>query len=348
MRIQSSELSMQAAHARRDAQTERVQLQVWRAPAAAPRPDTLTLSERAIAAGALPAAAELDADPAATSGEDALPPKLALIRQVLEDLLGIQIEFYEPGVEEPASAGGPPPAQDDAPVSRAPADGGGFELRRVRTRESSEQLQVQVQGRVVTADGREIDLNLRLDLQRHWQETRTEVVAREGVEAPRRKDPLVINLSGAPAAFEPARITFDLDADGVAEAIPNVTAASGFLALDRDGSGTIDDGRELFGARSGDGFAELAALDDDGNGWIDETDAAWQALRVWRRDAAGQDSLQTLAQAGVGALHVNAVQGAFEYRDAGQAPVAEVRGTGVWLRESDGVAGSLQQLDFFV
>lgn len=337
MRIQSSELSLQAAHARRDARQERVELQVWRAPAAAPRPDTVSLSERAIASGALPS-------PATTDDDDALPPQLALIRQVLEDLFGIQIEIYQPDGE-------PTAASDDAPsaeIPRAPADGGGFELRRVRTREESELLQVDVQGRVVTADGRRIDLSLHLELQRQWRETRTEVITREGVEAPKRKDPLVINLSGAPAAFESGRIDFDLDADGVADSIPNVTAASGFLALDRNGNGTIDDGTELFGARSGNGFAELAALDDDGNGWIDETDRAWQTLRIWRRDASGEDRMQTLGQAGVGALHVRAVQGAFEYRDAEQAPIAENRATGLWLRESDGAAGSMQQLDFFV
>lgn len=336
MRIQSSELSLQAAHARRDAQHERVEIEVWRPPSDAPRPDTLTLSERAIAAGALPSPADAQGD--------GLPPRLALIRQVLEDLFGIEIQIYTPESEAVAEAGAEPPP---GPISRAPADGGGFELRRVRTRESSEHLQVEVQGQVETADGRRIDLQLRLDLQRQWRETRTEVLAREGVEAPKRKDPLVINFSG-PAAFESNRIEFDLDADGVAESIPNVTAASGFLALDRDGNGTIDDGRELFGARSGDGFAELAQLDDDGNGWIDETDEAWQALRIWRRDASGEDRVQTLAQTGVGALHVGAVKGAFEYRDAEQAPIAEVRATGVWLREADGAAGSLQQLDFFV
>ena len=336
MRIQSSELSLQAAHARRDAQHERVEIQVWRPPSGAPRPDTPTLSERAIAAGALPSPADVGADP--------LPAQLSLIRQVLEDLFGIEIRIYTPGGTPGAAAGAEPPP---APIARAPGDGGGFELRRVRTRESSERLQVEVQGRVETADGRRIDLHLRLDLQRQWRETRTEIVAREGVDAPRRKDPLVINFAG-PAAFEPDRIEFDLDADGVADSIPNVTAASAFLALDRNANGTIDDGTELFGARSGDGFAELAVLDDDANGWIDETDRAWQALRIWRRDASGEDHVQTLAQAGVGALHVGAVRVAFEYRDAQQAPIAENRATGLWLRESEGTAGSMQQLDFFV
>lgn len=349
MRIQSSELSLQASHARRDAQHERIEIEVWRAPAAAPRPDTLSLSERAIAAGAMPSPAEIDGATGMEGGE--LSPQLSLIRQVLEDLLGVDIEVYGAPSRDASQTQGtsaePTPAPTRAP-SRAPADGGGFELRRVRTRESSEQLQVEAQGRVVTADGRHVSFSLRVDLQREWRETRTEIVAREGVEAPRRKDPLVINLSGSAAAFDTDRITFDLDADGVAESIPNITSASGYLALDRDGSGAIEDGSELFGARSGDGFTELAALDDDGNGWIDETDRAWQTLRIWRRDASGTDRVQTLEQAGVGALSLTAVRGDFEYRDAAQTPVAEVRATGLWLRESDGLAGSMQQLDLFV
>lgn len=343
MRIQSSDLTLQASHARLDARNERVELEVWQPPAAAPRPDTLSLSERAMAAGAMPSPADIEAD--ADTADDGLSAQLSLIRQVLEGLLGIRIQIYRP---DPEASTPTPIPEAQAPISRAPADGGGFELRRLRTREENERLQIDVQGRVETADGRRIDLNLHVDLQRQWRETRTEILAREGDEAPKRKDPLVINLGGAAAAFDGQRIDFDLDADGLAESIPNVTAASGYLALDRDGSGAIENGGELLGTRSGDGFAELAALDDDGNGWIDETDGAWQSLRIWRRDASGADRLQTLAQAGVGALHVGAVQGAFEYRDAEQTPLAEVRASGLWLRESDGTPGSLQQLDLFV
>ena len=47
-------------------------------------------------------------------------------------------------------------------------------------------------------------------------------------------------------------------------------SGSGFLALDKNGNGKIDDGSELFGTKSGDGFADLAEYDSDGNGWIDE------------------------------------------------------------------------------
>lgn len=338
MRIQSSDVAFQSAHQRRDFASETVELETWRAPASAPRPDTVTISERAIAASALPAA------DGAERSEDGLAPKLFLIKQVLEDLFGFEIEVYQPDAQDPAEA-----APADAmrqPPRRAPTTGEGFELRLLRTREESERLSVAAQGVVRTADGRELRVALQLDLQRDYRET-SEIVMRGGSEAPQRKDPLVINLSASSVAFDRERIAFDLDADGVAEQIPNVTAASGFLALDRSGNGRIDDGAELFGARSGNGFAELAQLDDDGNGWIDESDAAFTQLRIWRRDAQGGEQMQTLAEAGVGALHLGQAQGAFEIRDAAQNAVAEVRGTGLYLRES-GQAGSLQQLDFFV
>lgn len=338
MRIQSSELAFQAAHQRSDRAFERVSIETWRARDSAPRPDTVSLSERAIAASALPAP---------DSGSSAVSPKLALVKLVLEDLLGFEIEVYDPA-RDPVDPAADAPAEPalQRPPRRAPTSGAGFELSVLRTREETERLTVTAQGVVRTADGRELQIALGLDLQRSFRET-SEVVVRGGTEAPKRKDPLVINLTTQSVAFERERIAFDLDADGVAEQIPNVTSASGFLALDRSGNGRIDDGSELFGARSGNGFAELAQLDDDANGWIDESDAAFTQLRIWRRDAQGGEQVQSLTEAGVGALHLGEARGDFEIRDTDQTPVAEVRSTGLYLHES-GQAGSLQQLDFFV
>lgn len=338
MRIQSGEVAFQSAHQRRDFASQMLELETWRAPARAPRPDTVSISERAIAATAMP-----DVD-GVNRSDDGLGPKLFLIKQVLEDLFGFEIKVYRP--ESPELADPAPADTMQQPPRRAPTNGDGFELRLLRTRDESERLSVAAQGVVRTADGREIRFALRLDLQREYRET-SEIVLRGGSEAPQRKDPLVINLSASSVSFERERIAFDLDADGVAEQIPNVTAASGFLALDRNGNGRIDDGSELFGARSGNGFAELAQLDDDGNGWIDESDAAFAQLRIWRRDAQGSEQVQTLAEAGVGALHLGSARGDFEIRASDQTPLAEVRSTGLYLRES-GQVGSLQQLDFFV
>src|SRR5690606_22817344 len=121
----------------------------------------------------------------------------------------------------------------------------------------------------------------------------------------RLKDPLVLDFGGPAAALSDVRFDFDLDGDGRKEQLP-LLRGSGFLAFDRNANGRIDDGRELFGPASGDGFAELAQL-DDGNGWIDEADAAWSQLRLWSPDADGKGRLQTLNEAGVGAFYLGRV-----------------------------------------
>ena len=59
------------------------------------------------------------------------------------------------------------------------------------------------------------------------------------------------------------------------------TTTTIFLALDLNGDGRINNGSELFGALSGNGFADLAQYDSDANGWIDENDEIFQRLKVW-------------------------------------------------------------------
>ena len=162
-----------------------------------------------------------------------------------------------------------------------------------------------------------------------------------------RKDPLVINFEGNAAELTGEKFDFDIDADGVDDRISFVSSASGFLALDRNGNGRIDDGHELFGARTGDGFAELAAYDSDGNGWIDENDAIFAELRIWTKDSSGADQLGTLAQHNIGALYLGQAATPFDLKDAQYNQHGQILSTGVYLFE-DGRAGTMQQLDLFV
>ena len=160
----------------------------------------------------------------------------------------------------------------------------------------------------------------------------------------RKTDPLVINLQGdfnhlANTAFE-----FDLDNDGDEETISFAGAGSGFLAIDRNNDGVINNGGELFGPSSGNGFAELAALDEDKNGFIDEGDSAFQELKVWLKDASGNDQLLTLADAKVAAIGVTSGQSQFQINDAYNNPQGSARQTGVFIAES-GQVGSVQQID---
>jgi hypothetical protein len=163
------------------------------------------------------------------------------------------------------------------------------------------------------------------------------------VGGPKAQDPLVLNFQAATTALGSRRISFDLDLDGKADSVATPAGGSLFLALDRNRNGRFDDGSELFGARTGDGFAELAALDDDGDGWIDEDDAAFDQLRVWD----GEKTTLSLREAGVGAIHVGSVATPFTLGGSDATATGLVRSTGVWLAETGG-AHTVQQVDIVV
>ena len=103
-------------------------------------------------------------------------------------------------------------------------------------------------------------------------------------------------------------VSFDLDADGRMDSISVPTGDDALLAYDRNGNGRIDDGRELFGDQHGaaNGFAELGKYDDNADGRIDAQDAIFERLSLLRFDAQGRQSTQTLSQAGVSAIELQA------------------------------------------
>lgn len=200
-------------------------------------------------------------------------------------------------------------------------------------------------GVVETADGRSINFNLNLEMSREF----TQAV---GITEYNRKtfcvDPLVINLEGNPASFSDQTFFFDLDSDGKKEEIYNLKSGSGFLALDKNGDGIINDGSELFGTKSGDGFKDLAAYDEDGNGWIDENDSVFKHLKVWTKDADGHDRLMDISKAGVGAIYLGNVNTEFSAKtlDTNETQ-GIIRRTGVFLKES-GEVGTIQHVDLVI
>lgn len=215
---------------------------------------------------------------------------------------------------------------------------------------------------ITTEDGQEIEVGVDMVLSREFVEERSlEVVFGQagaagaaGAAGPNGgkpaevKDPLVINFDAPAAALREDTTAFDLDSDGQADDIHFVAPGSGFVALDKNGNGRIDDGSELFGATTGDGFEELAAYDDDGNGWIDEDDAVFDQLEVWSKDAAGNDQRAGLAEHNVGAIYLGRVAAPHSYRNRDNENVAQMRTAGFYVGEIGHRAGSMQQLDLVV
>ncbi len=206
----------------------------------------------------------------------------------------------------------------------------------------AEQTSFATQGTVVTASGREISFNVEVEMSRAFYEETSAVIDMSAVKL---TDPLVINLDTETASVSDQKFYFDLDADGHQEQISQLGAGSGFLALDKNGDGIINDGSELFGTASGNGFANLAKYDQDGNGWIDEADEIFDKLLIWQKDENGKDILRGLGAAGVGAIYLGNINTQFSLNSASDNKTnAMIRQTGTFLYEN-GTAGTMQQID---
>ncbi|MBV7534453.1 carboxypeptidase regulatory-like domain-containing protein [Duganella sp. sic0402] len=124
--------------------------------------------------------------------------------------------------------------------------------------------------------------------------------------------PIAIDLNGDgihTIAREDMTGSFDLLGTGKAIQSGWLSKGDGFLAIDRNGNGAIDDISELFGGASkGSGFAKLASYDSNGDGVVDAHDADFASLLIWQdansdgKTDAGE--LMTLTQAGVISLTV--------------------------------------------
>lgn len=196
-------------------------------------------------------------------------------------------------------------------------------------------------GTVRTADGREINFNVDIGMSREFQQAFQTELQLESVSM---CDPLVINLDTDVAEFSDQKFFFDLDADGEMDEISQLDAKSGYLALDKNGDGVINDGTELFGTKSGDGFADLAKYDEDGNGWIDENDPIWSKLQIWCKDENGNDVLYRLADKGVGAICLQKAATDFTLKGGTGQTTGAIRSTGVFLYENGNV-GTIQHVD---
>ncbi len=158
-------------------------------------------------------------------------------------------------------------------------------------------------------------------------------------------DPLVIKLDNAPMEIPDQKFYFDLDCDGEEEEISKAMKGAGYLALDLNGDGVINNGRELFGPSTGNGFKELAQYDEDGNGWIDENDSIFEKLRIWTMDENGKAELYGLKKSDVGAIYLGKVNTNFYSYNNEHIAQGAIRETGVFLRESNGSAGAIMHID---
>lgn len=206
----------------------------------------------------------------------------------------------------------------------------------------TESMSFSATGNVKTADGREIDIDVKLNMSREFTEITS--VSQTQIDVI-MTDPLVFQVGDCPLELSDTTFMFDIDCDGVLDEISELAKGNAFLALDMNGDDVINDGSELFGTKSGNGFYDLAAFDEDGNGWIDEKDSVFDKLTMWSKDQDGNDVLRSLKAADVGAIYLGNVATDFSLNSMeDNSKRGEIRSTGMYLKESGGV-GTVSQVD---
>lgn len=275
--------------------------------------------------------------------------KLSVLLKTLEKMTGKSYHFSETRFQPVSDS---PPAESHS-MGNMPSEISAFsqapqntadtrvEILTAYRHSETEKTAFAAAGTIKTADGREIEMKVQLHMSREFHEANVEY----SVETRPLTDPLVINRAGGAADLTETKYAFDLNSDGAEEQISFVTPATGgFLAYDRNKDGVINNGGELFGPERGNGFAELAAYDEDGNGWIDAADGVFYDLSIWSKTTDGKDQLIAVADTGIGAIYLTAADTPFAITTDGNEMLGQVRRSSVYLNEN-GSAGVIQQVD---
>jgi len=350
VKIASSTITMTSQHNLVEQDVQQESLQVWSRGEADPQTrttqiavpqDLVDISDQAKQMSGVQMA---EAEPSEISDKD--QQKLQLIQDFIQMITGKKIKLLiptrelnlKPTVNQALLFQG----QQISVLGQANL-GWGLRYRSYQAHSEQESVAFGAAGVVKTADGQEIDFSAQLTMTRQFMsEQSISIAAGDAL-----KDPLVINFDAPAAKLTTTKYSFDLDSDGAADQISFTGPGSGFLALDTNGDGKINNGRELFGPESGNGFSDLAAYDSDGNNWIDENDAIYEKLRIWTKDDQGNDQLLALGQKGVGAIYLGNVSTEFAMKDSTNQQLGQLRSTGVFLREN-GTVGTMQQVDLAV
>ena len=147
-----------------------------------------------------------------------------------------------------------------------------------------------------------------------------------GNAAPPR-DPLAIDFGAAGIDLTTLDngVNFDLDNNGFAEKTAWIGNEDGFLALDVNGNGVIDNGSELFGdqfmrangQRSAFGFEALSDFDEDEDGQITVDDSVFEQLLIWidqnHNGTSESAELFSLAEKNITAISIDYTES--DYRD---------------------------------
>ncbi|MFZ5374510.1 MAG: hypothetical protein ACOZBX_03095 [Campylobacterota bacterium] len=263
-----------------------------------------------------------------SSGDDPLEgvdPKYRMMALMLEALTGqkITLAAFRPNATAGSAVGS---AGTGSVPSNSPILEYQYQMQELN------RMSFSAEGKAVLEDGTVREFSLSIE----WTQSFSESVRLRIQDGKILTDPLVISFDGSQPLSSNA-FAFNLTGKE-GQSLPYLSGRAGYLALDNDRDGKITQGSELFGPRTGEGFMELAAHDDDGNGWIDSGDAVFKQLRVWMVNEEGENLL-SLQEAGIGAISLKTASIDYAFKSDADTTVAQYKKASVALGETAGAYG---------
>ena len=273
-----------------------------------------------------------------------LPIKSSLYRHLAEDIMVVfTVDENNPTIENYQT-------NDDTQkeeLLKFLSTAGKKTIERINEYYKKNEINFKAQAIIKTTD-KEINIDLNITYTKEFYEANKQRVNSSGDTF---KDPLIIKYDLSSNYFdsisEELSFKFDINSNGEKLDIPLLKEGSGFLALDKNSNGLIDDGNELFGPHTQNGFAELRQYDEDKNGWIDKNDSVFKNLIIWTKNENGDDFLMALDDANVGAIYLTDIQTDFVYDKSVQEGLAYLKQSSIFLTQ-DGEAGLVTGVDFKV
>jgi Ca2+-binding RTX toxin-like protein len=161
--------------------------------------------------------------------------------------------------------------------------------------------------------------------------------------------PLAIDMDGDGielVSIYSRNFRFDMNGDGFAEYTGWLDADDGFLVVDNNNNGVIDNQTEMFGASDNgvSAWDKLAAYDSNSDSKVDSSDANWSELLIWKDENQNgySEAFELLSPIAAGIYGFSLVQDT--YLDESAANIVDGRAN--WL-DSNGNAGGYYYDVFF-
>lgn len=299
-----------------------------------------TLPEIAAPVPVAPDAEKTSAESTASEpqNEDALPfnalQTIGVVKRILEQLTtGKLLSWIEGSSAQKIAA---QQQQQSAPAETASADSTAAPTDTGSTvlawNYRYQELSASFSGEAQLLDGSNISWSFDFSI-------KEEYFSFQSYQQPALKDPLILSMDGSAVSLQTTGSVFDFSGNGNKGLLPGLGSGQYYLVKDTNNNGKADNGTELFGPASGQGFAELATLDENNNGFIDPTDKHWQQLALWD----GKSGFKSLADMGIAAISAQSVATAFGLYD-GNNLLGRIARSGIFLSDQ-AIPGLVQQVD---